>query len=192
MLLSRTRVVWAILAGGLLAGAMYLAGLRLAQVTSGSMLPTIAPGDWVVWKVESQAALRAIARGDIVVFAFPPGSGDRAIKRAAGLEGDRQAVLAAPEGQANAMTWPPAPMQAKSGERRDLIVPPGTVFLLGDNVSSSLDSRYFGPVPLSQIVGRVLCHIPRRTSLIALLCVVLAGFAAMLRLHRTPGSRDRV
>ncbi len=34
-------------------------------------------------------------------------------------------------------------------------VPPGHVFVLGDNRSSSQDSRYWGFVPLSAIKGRV-------------------------------------
>jgi signal peptidase I len=34
-------------------------------------------------------------------------------------------------------------------------VPPGTIYLVGDNVSASVDSRHFGPVPVAAIMGRV-------------------------------------
>jgi signal peptidase I len=38
-------------------------------------------------------------------------------------------------------------------------VPSRTVFVMGDNRSDSVDSRTFGPVPVSDIVGRVLLRI---------------------------------
>ena len=36
-----------------------------------------------------------------------------------------------------------------------IVVPPGHVFLLGDNRDSSDDSRYWGTVPIERIEGRV-------------------------------------
>ncbi|RYZ91726.1 MAG: signal peptidase I [Proteobacteria bacterium] len=37
-----------------------------------------------------------------------------------------------------------------------LVVPPGEVFLLGDNRDASDDSRYWGTVPISRVDGKVL------------------------------------
>ena len=40
-----------------------------------------------------------------------------------------------------------------------LIVPEGTVYVLGDNRPLSLDSRIIGPVPLADVQGRVVAII---------------------------------
>ena len=37
----------------------------------------------------------------------------------------------------------------------DTVVPPGALYLLGDNRLDSVDSRHFGPVPVAAVVGRV-------------------------------------
>ena len=40
--------------------------------------------------------------------------------------------------------------------RGDLVVPPGDYFVMGDNRDQSLDSRYWGFVPRSYVMGRPL------------------------------------
>lgn len=52
----------------------------------------------------------------------------------------------------NASGWAlELPSHVKNGE---LIVPPGTVFAMGDNRTESLDGRYWGFVPVQNIMGR--------------------------------------
>jgi signal peptidase I len=41
-------------------------------------------------------------------------------------------------------------------ERGDLVVPPGKIFVLGDNRTGSLDGRYWGFVPQENVLGRPL------------------------------------
>jgi signal peptidase I len=102
----------------------------------------------------------AIHRGDVVVFHRPPKwnvSEKVLIKRVIGLPGEvlttREGVvyvdgLAVDEPYVNA---------ACRGGTKDLpktIVPDGTIFVMGDNRCDSADSRSFGAVPKSALIGR--------------------------------------
>jgi mitochondrial inner membrane protease subunit 1 len=47
-----------------------------------------------------------------------------------------------------------------------LVVPPGHVWVQGDNLAVSRDSREYGPVPLGTVRGRVLCTLWPRPRLV--------------------------
>jgi len=51
--------------------------------------------------------------------------------------------------------WPPG---KQAGTVTDLTVPAGHYFVLGDNSTDSFDSRYWGCVPETAILGRVWTH----------------------------------
>ena len=113
---------------------------------------------------------RAPHRGDILVFEAPPlaqtrcGSTGSAIKRVVGLPGEtvseRDGVisinghkLSEPYIKSNRRdTWPPGKWK----------VPVGRYFLLGDNRSESCDSRIWGSVPRTNIIGKVVAIFRQR------------------------------
>jgi signal peptidase I len=109
-------------------------------------------------------------RGDIIVFGKPPGvhtPDSVLIKRVIGLPGDRVALR---HGQVfiNHKRLKESyldhtflrrrcglgPWTAPETSRSRWKIPAGDVFVLGDNRCDSTDSRTFGPIPESSIVGR--------------------------------------
>lgn len=110
-------------------------------------------------------------RGDIVVFRLPKDDSVDYIKRVIGLPGDRVRITGkrvwvnrlalgdapADDGTASeridGRQWL-ADWGDTEGAELDLTVPPGMVFVLGDNRGNSKDSRHFGSVPLRDVAGR--------------------------------------
>lgn len=96
-------------------------------------------------------------RGDIIVFDPPTKSDKPYIKRIIGLPGDE---ITFNEGNVyvNGVRLDEDYIQDKTRCSRrdycDVIVPEGEVFVLGDHRSNSSDSRVFGPVPISNIIGK--------------------------------------
>jgi signal peptidase I len=133
------------------------------QIPSASMQPTLRPGDHVL--VDH---LQSPRRGDLAVFRAP-GSGEIVLKRIVAVGGDTVAIedgalYVDGRRRREAYADPRAIDSVYFGPVR---VRRGTVFALGDNRADSLDSRAFGAVPRSRIVGRVVARIwpPARWSL---------------------------
>ena len=115
---------------------------RRFRVADDSMAPTLAPGDGLYVDPNAYRE-RPPARGEIVVLHDPILPSRILVKRVGFVTGE---------------VTPP------NGER----VPPGTVYVVGDDPSASRDSREFGPVSLTLVVGRAYaCYRPiaRRRSL---------------------------
>lgn len=131
-----------------------------------SMTPTVRPGDKLLVNTASIDP-GEVARNDIVVVADPAGT-DRLVKRVVatagqtvGLEDGVLVVDGAPVPE----PWSDPALQSGVffGPLR---VPPGTVFVMGDDRRESIDSRVFGPVTLAAVQGRVALRLaPRPGSL---------------------------
>jgi signal peptidase I len=153
-------------------------------IPSGSMLPQLQVNDRVVVSKVSYR-LHDPRRGDIVVFDEPgdgagddsllparivrtivqsiglaPPSTDEYIKRVVALPGERV------EGNAGKvlvdgleLVEPYLPPGTVTSEFPAVVVPARTVFVLGDNRANSADSRIFGPIPRSTVVGRAILRV---------------------------------
>jgi signal peptidase I len=169
------------------------------RIPTGSLEPTVLIGDFILLnKFHYGIRLPIIqkevinmskpARGDIMVFRWPPDPSYYFIKRVIGLPGDKisyinkelyvngqkipQAFLQdsmATDGKG--ASWPVLENQENllgvkhklfvdpaktSRDYRDIQVPEGMYFVMGDNRDDSADSRYWGFVPDKNIVGKAV------------------------------------
>ena len=108
-----------------------------------SMEPTIrTAGQYVLYETISLRQQK-LEPGDVVIAVPPYDPRKMVAKRIVGMPGD---VIRAPATN---------PWQSY----RMCIVPPGHVWLQGDNLPMSNDSRSYGPVPIDMILGRVFFRV---------------------------------
>lgn len=151
------RAVWplAVLAVLVVVTLMFVA--EPVKISSDSMAPTYRVGDQViVAKVGSHQPQRR----DVIAFHLP-GSSDLLVKRVVGVGGDSVGIadgVLTVNGRALRERFVDYNLVDATyfGPVR---VPRGTVFVMGDNRSNSIDSRRFGPVPVADILGRVVLTI---------------------------------
>ena len=140
-----------------LAGGWWIRGHVLGsyEVESGSMEPTLCPGDEVL--VNKLVQPQDLHRGDLVVVVAPD-DGTLVVKRVVGLPGDRVAIrdaLLFVDGRRvrepyvdhrsiDALFYGPT------------VVPASQLWVMGDNRAVSIDSRDYSGVPYANLRGRVL------------------------------------
>jgi signal peptidase I len=152
--------------------------MRPFSVPTSAMAPAISPGDHIAMEGFTFLS-RQPRRGDIVVFktdGIPSlRSATLYIKRVAGEPGDHvrisQGKLFVNEKQVSLsnemgeIVYHLPPNSASFSPKTDVTVPSGCYFVLGDNSTNSLDSRFFGSLPRGNIIGRILfCYWPPRRS----------------------------
>jgi signal peptidase I len=142
------------------------------SIPSGSMEPTLQIGDRIVVNKLSYD-LHGVNRTNIVVFITPPYvdcAGPPVadlVKRVIGLPGE---IISLHDGNVyiNGRLLPepflppdvrhdtyPGPGTNAYALSHPYRIPAGDVYVMGDNRPNSCDSRYWGPIPESAIVGKV-------------------------------------
>lgn len=151
------------------------------SIPSASMAPSVLRGDilFADKRYNCPGCKQQIRRGDVAVFTYPNDRTRLYIKRIVGLPGDRVetrgaavwvngVALSTDPVMSGAVTetldgrrW--QVLRGGTGSTRApeeappdvvLTVPPGQVFVLGDNRDATTDSRRFGPVPMADVAGR--------------------------------------
>lgn len=145
------------------------------KIPSGSMLSTLQIGDHLlvnkfIYGIKLPMNGKILIpwknpeRDDVVVFRFPKDRSIDYIKRVVGVAGDtveiknKQLYI-----NGKAITNPHAQfttsniMKASAGPRDNMgpiKVPEGKIFVMGDNRDNSYDSRFWGFVPLKDVLGK--------------------------------------
>lgn len=136
----------------------YVAEARF--IPSESMLPTLKIGDrLIIEKISLEVkGLGDIQRGDIVVFK-PPASVQTEdnipfIKRVIGLPGETISINKGTVYIDGEPLNEPYIFEKPAWDFKPYVVPDNMVFVMGDNRNNSNDSRYWGPLPVQNIIGK--------------------------------------
>lgn len=105
--------------------------IEVYKIVGSSMQPQVVPGDLVIVDKTAYAKMPP-AVGDIIIHVFPDDRSKVFIRRIEALPGDRVTL--------------------EDGSQ--ITVPHGSIYVMGDNREKSMDSRDFGSVPLSDVLGK--------------------------------------
>jgi signal peptidase I len=157
-----------ILVAVLLAGLVRIFAFQTFWIPSASMVPTLAVYDRVLVQ-KAFFTWHDVREGNIVVFSQPPldhcpGPRGDLVKRVIALPG--QTIYSSGnsiyiDGRRLAEPYLPhydplGPPIPDASRQHPFRVPPGEFYVLGDNRADSCDSRYWGPIKGSSIVGEVV------------------------------------
>jgi signal peptidase I len=173
----RAIIEWAILIGSALVIALLIKTFlfQAFYIPSESMKPTLNVGDRVLVNKLSYR-VHDVNRGDIVVFETPPKAEDAngkikdLVKRVVGLPGETVEThngivfvngrqLDEPYLRNGVKTCALNSTPGTCGDVPTTTIPSDDVFVMGDNRTASKDSRAFGAITESSIVGRVFVRI---------------------------------
>jgi signal peptidase I len=135
-------------------GLFLFGELRVERVGSGSMEPNFLENDILLVRAYHGGELQ---RGDVIVLNSPDDDYAPLLKRIVAVPGDRVDTLMGVlliNGEASPPPGVPYWWTGWSGKITDLELGPHEFYVLGDNREQSHDSRDFGPVPRSLIIGK--------------------------------------
>lgn len=140
---------------------VYLFIAQPNEVNGSSMDTTFANGEMIMTNKLAYKFGEPM-HGDVVVFESLENKDIDYIKRIIGLPGDRIKIennIVYRNDMPLDENYIQQPTDLIQGgylrESEEVVVPPNHIFVMGDNRPHSSDSRFFGPVPINNIIGKV-------------------------------------
>jgi len=133
-------------------------------VKGDSMVPNFHSGDYLIID-EISYRFNAPKRGEVVVFKYPENPSQKFIKRIVGLPGDTveikdgQVILYDKDNNQQVLEEAYLPSSKETYGNIKVSLGSDQYFVLGDNRPYSSDSRTWGPLPKSNIIGRVFMRV---------------------------------
>ena len=142
------------------------------KIPSEAMENTLVVGDYLL--ASKGIDTGRLRRGDLIIYKDPRDNKSNWIKRLVAIGGDtveivnkqlyvnHKSIPLPPEGLCvdSLHSYPYSPQDVKQGWGPGLrdnmpiyIIPPGKYFVLGDNRDNSADSRFYGPLDKSEVLG---------------------------------------
>lgn len=153
------KVIWITTICSAVAGLAAVAAqpYRLVQISGVSMEPTYHSGELLVARTD----VGQLRDGDVVLVDTESGP---IIKRVAKVAGDCFDEMRLPFGNWKPVRLPTTGHPRAKFHLRKTPVPVGYIYVLGDNLDHSLDSREFGLVPLSHVRAKLVNQRPHETT----------------------------
>ncbi len=138
--------------------ALFTYVFLITQVSGNDMFPAVKDGDLAVaFRLQQD-----YAKGDVIVYRV---NGKTYFGRIAARATDVVTLDDSGNLQVNGTTQAGEilyPTYAKEGLEYPYRVPEGHVFVLGDYRTQTQDSRDFGPIPMENVLGKVITILRRR------------------------------
>ncbi|KAI3495592.1 hypothetical protein L1887_37937 [Cichorium endivia] len=115
-----------------------------ALVHGPSMLPTFNLNGEIVLLDRISTRYGKVGPGDVIIIRSPESPRKVVTKRIIGMEGDSVTYVVDPQ---------------NSDITKTIVVPKGHIWVEGDNIYNTYDSRNFGPVPYGLLQGKVFWKI---------------------------------
>lgn len=130
---------------------------RLLKIETSVMAPTVTNGSRLVLNRK----WTSIQRGDVVVFTMPTSRQSVSIMRVYAIAGDtvqydaRAEKLMVLDSNGSRVSHAPVSIDAKHAMKIEEQLGPGKLFVMGDNMYDSFDSRYWGLLDEARVLGVV-------------------------------------